>query len=359
MSLFFSHYIPPNSTHLDYRFSQAGSNFIFKLMITQPEMKFSHVKIIGLSREKYDSIEKTNEKGTYLKNILCWRENKLFFLLNTVFSTLVIIKKIYDSRCKNIWFYNLLTFDMQFSAFLSQKILGKKVFVLLADYDSSLKFRAKIQTWILKRVSGILSLRKLSPNIKCQNNYIIHGITNIGSKIVYDTRNMNNNCLFAGLLDKKLGIDLVLDTFKNLPEFTLYITGKGPEEELVHHYAQKYRNIHFLGFLDYAQYLQHLKKVTFCLSLRNPSYENNKYEFPSKILEFLENGKLILTNTYYENLPSEYVKVCEFDSFSLKDALLNLKEDQNIIKNPINLENHFGSKIWKEVISKMENYQII
>ncbi len=64
--------------------------------------------------------------------------------------------------------------------------------------------------------------------------------------------------IFVGRLSREKGIDILLKAFTNI-DAHLLIIGSGPLETLVKCYAERYRNIHYLGYLPRKEALKYMK----------------------------------------------------------------------------------------------------
>ena len=62
-------------------------------------------------------------------------------------------------------------------------------------------------------------------------------------------KKFENQIIYAGRLSKEKGIDILLQTAKNLPsKYNLLILGSGPEENKVRDVANSKTNVHYLGY---------------------------------------------------------------------------------------------------------------
>lgn len=101
--------------------------------------------------------------------------------------------------------------------------------------------------------------------------------------------------LFASTLDEQRGILVVLDALKYTKlEFELYITGKGPLEEIVA--ENKDSRVHYLGYLEYDEYKELLKDSHVCVNAQKSGQEYAQVSFPSKMFEYLSMNKLIVSS---------------------------------------------------------------
>ena len=105
--------------------------------------------------------------------------------------------------------------------------------------------------------------------------------------------------MFSGVLSNNKGISLLLEAVKLVPEeFRLLITGKGPCEQEIRDAAQNDHRIEFLGQVPFEEYLARLKECDVLLNPMDMHYENNEYNFPSKFLEYLATGNLIISTKF-------------------------------------------------------------
>lgn len=106
-------------------------------------------------------------------------------------------------------------------------------------------------------------------------------------------------CMFSGVLSNDKGIPLLLEAIKIVPEqFRLFITGKGPCEQEILDAAQNDHRIVFLGQIPFEEYLLHLKESDILLNPRDMHFDNNEYNFPSKFLEYLATGNVIISTKF-------------------------------------------------------------
>lgn len=105
--------------------------------------------------------------------------------------------------------------------------------------------------------------------------------------------------MFSGVLSNDKGIHLLLEAIKMVPEeFRLVITGKGPREQEIRDAAENDHRIEFLGQVPFEEYLIRLKESDVLLNPRDMHYENNEYNFPSKFLEYLATGNVIISTKF-------------------------------------------------------------
>ena len=143
--------------------------------------------------------------------------------------------------------------------------------------------------------------------------------------------------MYAGILEKVTGLDLLLEAFMQLPDAgcELRISGKGSMEETVREAARKDPRIKYLGFLAYEEYLGCLEQADVLVNPRNMHMEENRNNFPSKIMEYLATGREILSTRFvgWEKFGAN-VTFCDSDARAMREALtqcgLNVEKNREV-----------------------------
>lgn len=131
---------------------------------------------------------------------------------------------------------------------------------------------------------------------------------------------MNNGnyiVLYSGTLDILRGVDILLDAIRYITRWDvqIWITGSGQLESRVREEAERNpKRISFLGFLPREQFVSVLQQSDICINPQPIDLEISKYCFPSKVLEYLFLGKVVITS-----------RVSDLESY-LKDYVLFLDE---------------------------------
>lgn len=218
---------------------------------------------------------------------------------------------------------------------LSKKSHTKSV-LILADYSGKESYRnhlkkiyAGLQLACIRRYDFVVGLSVNTAQLlkEKQNFFCIEGGIN---RSVFDqfhelkTGQGEIVFMYAGLLEKVTGIDLLLEAFHqiDIPNIQLAVSGKGGLNSLVEEYAARDARIINLGYLEYDQYLENLKKADVLVNPRNMNLEENKNNFPSKIMEYLATGKPIISTKFagYEKF-SDVIDFCETDLTEIKEQL--------------------------------------
>lgn len=111
--------------------------------------------------------------------------------------------------------------------------------------------------------------------------------------------------LYTGTLEPDLGIAALLDAFRHMPEYQLWICGQGSMTPIVEQASKKCGNIHFYGFVAQKEALALQAKASALINPRLPDGLFTRYSFPSKTLEYLRSGKPVLCYKL-DGIPDEY-----------------------------------------------------
>lgn len=342
--------VVPNNLIVKLKAPQAPNNFCFNLI----ENNIFDKTISLIPPSYYDDNIKDDSFITYMYGNK--KSNKFLKNIQAIFNAIKaawILRK-FDS----IWFYNICISNI-ITYIILRFIYKAKVYVILLDYTPSNNKFSIIHyiPWLYKKANGVISL---SERTKINNNNLLYkaGVMS-KSKIkpvkTYST-NKKLNYLFSGNLDNHTGFPLALEVFKELPELDLYVTGNGKVDIKD---IEKYPNIHFLGYLDYREYLNIYTKVDVCLSFRNPNYEENNNNFPSKILEYFAYGKIVLSTINYPELNGfNYIK-SSYSKEAIKECINNLSnaninELNKLCDNKRAILTNFSEDSWLLAINKIE-----
>lgn len=162
--------------------------------------------------------------------------------------------------------------------------------------------------------------------------------------------------LFSGTLASVTGYDMALKVFAQIPQAQLYISGNGsfPEQ------YRKYENIHFMGNMQYEDYLKLLDKSTICLNLRNPYLLENNNNFPSKILDYFSKGKIVLSTMQYPEIDGANYIYIPFEEQALIRSIKEILviDNSELLKysdNILFIRQNFSVESWKQTIQAVDS----
>lgn len=279
--------------------------------------------------------------------------------LNVLLDNLKLFNRI--PKNSNVWFYNLTHQTIFVYLLLKFFKSNIKVFVILLDFTPS-SSRFSLQSFIFKhinRANGVISLTN-NDKLLQKSTLILSGLVPKEDELK-NQKTINSTFLLSGLLSKSRCPELILEVFSRFPEYELIITGRIEDENLVKKYINNYSNIKYLGLLEYDEYLKVLDDVTYSINSRDPSYEENNFNFPSKTIEHLKHNKVIISTMEYSELEGVnyfYVKptvedfIFFFKKLKSMDINLLLEKYANQSDKVFEL---FGVSKWKESFKKLEN----
>ncbi len=262
----------------------------------------------------------------------------------------------YLRKQHNIWFYNLCKANIV-TYLILHYIFRRKTFVILLDFTPS-NSRFKLEYYLpffYRNCQGIISLSKRT---SITNNNILFKAG------VYDgyTRNKVKSIdkrptfLFSGVIANHTGFPLLLEVFKDLPDIELYISGNG---DVSSYNIESYPNIHYLGYMEYLDYLHILEKTDVCLSLRNPDYPENLNNFPSRIIEYFSYNKLVISTINYPELDDFSYIISKYSKKDLIESIkkvmdMPLKDRSSLSNNQTALKKNFSVDSWINAFEKIE-----
>jgi len=273
--------------------------------------------------------------------VRAFKHKSIFKIINRLLESVKLLKQLYKYRKGPVWFYNIT--QHHFIVYIIAKYLYRsKVYVLLADlYVNDKRFGMNaLFIKLIEKSDGVISLSRGAERLEIKNLKISNGIVSPVENIPAITVN-KTDYLFAGALAKMKGIDFTLEAFSKMPDKRLLVSGIGPMLGLVKEYEAKYPNIKYLGWLDYDAYLDVLNTISFCLSFRNPDDAENQYNFPSKIIEFFQYGKIVISTFNYPDIPEGLLIHTGYDLESLKNTMQQIQNmsDDELLALSIKVKN--------------------
>ena len=117
---------------------------------------------------------------------------------------------------------------------------------------------------------------------------------------------------FAGALSEAAGVNLLLDAIPHVNDPTLefWFSGRGTLEERLKQQAATDPRIRFFGFVTEQRYSEMLQRAAVLVNPRPSRLLENRYNFPSKLMEYLAAGRPIIstaTSDVAEHYGSEAV----------------------------------------------------
>jgi glycosyltransferase involved in cell wall biosynthesis len=287
--------------------SAAGNRFQNNMVANLRSLSYQikNISFIGvpLSEVILTELESENQSGDYIgypkKGIASvWRFHRL------------LKKEINDSEI--VMCYNIIYAWLLLPFICSRK--KKKSCVILADYSGVesytgvfRKIYARMQLWSLQKYDLVVGLSvNIQGKLKINQKFILMegGIDDTFYQYFLKPKDRDQKkpivIMYSGLLSKVTGVDLLLEaiTKTNYKNVRFVITGKGELEELIQIAAQKDDRIDFKGHLSYEKYMEELQNSDILINPRNMDFPENQNNFPSKIIDYLAAGKVILSTRF-------------------------------------------------------------
>lgn len=332
--------------------SQAGHNFCYNLIESGV---FSNVlSLVPIFVSKH--IEKNDKNITFVQSVVFPRR-KFFRLLNTFWETFVAYTKA--SRYESVWFYNINAHTVLL--FYMIKYLSKsRVNLILADHKPS-NFPFSLPFLLgrsIKKAYAIISLSSRTEYSSHPRFSVIPGIVLPTSHAPCPTFG-KPFFFFSGLLGEVTGISLALDVFSQIPEARLIISGRDDSGE-IRARAALYPNIEYVGFLPVKEYMELLAKAGCCLNFRNPNLPENKNNFPSKLLEYMNFGKVVLSTMDYpelKGLPYIYTAYEQQKCITAVKSIISAWElsEKLSAPDPLEVQNLFAPAVWLKTINSIDS----
>jgi hypothetical protein len=325
------------------------------------------VQTINFSKKFYQSISNIFEFD-YLSSLPCqdFPISKIFYVKknnkNEVsYLNLPIIK--YLSKFVNIilnsnlFYYDIifihgLDFSYVFSALFLKKRKAKIIIYIMdqpgvKQSNDSLfriflkKIYRKILFWIVEiSADSVIGMSQhLIENYKSPKKYVIPGIVSSNKNKIKIPKNINNfvKYCYAGSLNKDYGIERLVNIFEKVDNSALYIAGSGELREMVEEISKINSNITYCGMLNNTELNELYDNCDVLINFRDPSTKLAKNSFPSKLFEYVEFKKPIVT-TKIQAIPKNIEKYFFYVDFNFDNGLEFI--------------NNFSSRFNKEIIEK-------
>ncbi|PKF89110.1 hypothetical protein CW306_07210 [Bacillus sp. BA3] len=167
-----------------------------------------------------------------------------------------------------------------------------------------------------------------------QEKIVVNGCLDL-SKFEYITPpTLKNtiNIVYTGLLSKVTGVDLLVESFMKVknPKLRLIISGQGSDlSPYLTESTKKDNRIIFKGFVSREEYYEILQSADILVNPRNMNYLQNKNNFPSKVLEYIATGRVIISTMF--NGYEEYKENIMFVDSSVSELMEGILKAVEII----------------------------
>lgn len=281
--------------------------------------------------------------------------------LSTFREQWTIYKKIPSEA--SVWFYNINILNAFLFILLKLFKRSVQLNVIVLDFTPVTKGFGQNSMYLklINMAHGRICLAN-SSLFKQENSVTLPGVVPANDEELPFVEKPTFSFLLSGVLLPGISqLEMVLQTFAELPHCELHVTGTKGDEELLKMYSEKYENIHWHGQLPFKDYLELMHSITFQLSTRNPDMPENQCNFPSKIIEALLHNRAVLSTIHYPQLDGVNVVEClDKGSEALKACIDKLEKlSTNSLLSYANqggkMKQMFSTSVWNFRMNEIEN----
>lgn len=276
--------------------------------------------------------------------------------LAPAFEQIILFFKI--PRGASLWLYNVTLLNWILIKLLGSFKPSVSIYPIVLDYTPGQPGNDKFLGFI-NSTPGRISLTNYAELSKL-NFCCLPGITPSTNNIPL-TDGSKRTFLLSGILNEQISsISTVIEAFAEIPEAKLNITGNLSHNPALIKRISEIPNVSYLGMLSKEDYMELLDSSTaFILSTRNPSYPENKCNFPSKIIEGLFHNKGVVSTISYLQIEGiDYITT----GSSVNDIKKTIKKIVSMSDTQISayinqgkkISEMFSIKVWKNVIEEIE-----
>ena len=285
----------------------------------------------------------------------------IFAIIASMFSFISIAKKNKDV----VLIADCLNKSVALGSVLGARIMKVPSVGIVTDLpDMLLGKKDRINNWIVRLYDQYILLTEQ------MNDYIIANITHkqkpyiiiegmvdidMGKKSISEQKKYSKKvCMYAGILDRKYGIEMLVKGFDkaNIPDSELHIYGDGEYKDELLEICKKKSNIKYFGLKTNSYIVKEQQKATLLVNPRPSNEEFTKYSFPSKNMEYMASGTPALM-TRLPGMPEEYLEyVYILEDESIEGMAGKLKEVLNFSQKE-NMEK--GRKAKEYVLKEKSN----
>jgi len=163
--------------------------------------------------------------------------------------------------------------------------------------------------------------------------------------------------LFCGTLNNENGLQFLLEAFNKLKnlEIELWISGRGPLQAQVELVAAQNPRLRFIGFIERQELLKTMRRCLILVNPRQPSLAEHRYNFPSKILEYMASGRPVISLAS-SDIGQEYGNYLILLKEETPEAFAELIDDT--LKRPPEELDELGRK-GREYVMSQKNWRVL
>jgi glycosyltransferase involved in cell wall biosynthesis len=193
----------------------------------------------------------------------------------------------------------------------------------------------KLGIWMLHRVSGVLLFkREASSELKLSVPYLITTVTSAGIVNEYSDVSWDNeiSVLYAGAITNYNHLKEICEASEYIPKemkVTFHIYGTGPNYNELKTLYKDSTSVRLYGRLPNSEIMIAMKKANIVLNIRNKNDIVNRFAYPSKLIEYMEQKKTILSTNINEEEPLHEVVylIDDISGKSIAKAIVDILDD--------------------------------
>lgn len=275
-------------------------------------------------------------------------------------------------KCDYIITYNVV-YSWVFVPIVS-KIMKKKSVLILADHSPVESYRsirkriyANVQQYVMRQYDYVVGLSEKTKKYLKPRQAFMCMEGGIAKEVYeyfegYQEKERNKIIImYSGILEEVTGVNLLIDAFEKISTdmAELIVTGDGSLADSIKNIAVASENINYLGCIPYEQYMKKISEADVLVNPRNMNLPENENNFPSKIMEYLATGKVIVSTKFpgWERY-QEYIEFCESNSDALAECLVcSMNAVRNHTEQDFLRIRKFAKKfIWSEQVESIVNF---
>lgn len=169
------------------------------------------------------------------------------------------------------------------------------------------KVRNRVFSYFANRFDGyVLFAESMTEKLKSENKpYLV--VEGIAPALFGEPKpNKKNIMMYAGGFAADNNVRMMVDACLHLPQIDeLWLCGGGPDAAYVTEKAKEDSRIRYFGMVENDRVRQMETEAKLLINIRNPEAELTKYSFPSKLLEYIASGSMVLSSKL-GGIPEEY-----------------------------------------------------
>jgi hypothetical protein len=312
-------------------YSIAGNSYQNKFVCLSEPDEIINLKPLRLT----DRSSRAIKYGFSLSRAVRLATKVLRYILYTTKTAFILYSLVKKRTEPVVIFYNVDYINWVLIALA--EVLECKVVIIAADYVSPP--RTVIDKLLL------LPYRFTDGVIKLRRNNDFSGRHLLLTAVIDRNDGLDNlrvgarNVLYSGSIGYTTGLAVVIETASELPSVTFNISGPlydiSEEDfyEAIRGGSSKGANIIYHGVLTNEKYLTLLRDCEIAISMRNPENSDHHNNFPSKIAEYFNNSRCVISSIKYEVIPEDAYVYSEFTGECLSFIIGRLFDDECRLQN--------------------------